>query len=158
MIINYNCSITRWRAVIFANQMDDHVEIPMHSISLGLLVVGFELGAEGSPLVCGQILSVAHLQHGPALLHEAFLVGAGLPDELVAVEAEDELGLGLDEVVLGDLGRDVAVHLHDLHLLEGGGQFADVLVSDAAVGVPLRSEVDDHEGEPVAGQVVREQV
>jgi hypothetical protein len=31
-----------------------------------------------------------------------------------------------------------------------------VLVSDAAVGVPLGSEVDDHVGEAVAGQVVRE--
>ena len=60
--------------------------------------------------------------------------------------------------MLGDLGRDITVNRKNLKVVVVGGYFVDVLICNLAVRIPLCREVDNHEGELIAGEVVVHQV
>lgn len=60
--------------------------------------------------------------------------------------------------MFGDLRSDITVNSQYLKVVVVGGDFVDVLICYLAVWIPLCREVDYHEGEPVACQVVVHQV
>lgn len=124
----------------------------------GFLVVRLEFCAKGRPFVLTQLRLLCSLQHRPAFFDEPLFIGPCLPNKLIAIQTKHKLWLCLDEIVLGDLGSDITVYINYLKIAVVGGDFVDVLISNLAVWIPLSREVDYHEGEPIARQVVVHQV
>lgn len=99
-------------------------------------------------MVC-QKLSVgllAQFHHLVQFLLQAGIVGSNLADDLISIQAEDELGLGANAVVPGNFRGDIAVHLDHLQKAIFAGEVDDVLVGDFALGVPAGAEVDEQMG------------
>ena len=60
--------------------------------------------------------------------------------------------------MLCDFGSNVTINFDDFYCLKWLWEFANVLVCDAAVRIPLSSEIYDKKGKFVACQVVIQQV
>jgi hypothetical protein len=66
-----------------------------------------------------------------------------LSQNLISIEAKYKFRLCSDSVVLYNFRRDIAVDLDDLKGTVLGSELFEVLISDFALWVPGRSEIDD---------------
>lgn len=86
---------------------------------------------------------LSQFNHLVQLLLQTSIVGSNLTNDLVSIQAEEELGLSAYAVVPRNFRGDITVHLDHLQKPVFAGQVDDVLVGDFALRVPAGAEVDE---------------
>ena len=97
------------------------------------------------PFFRSEILAIqikTQLYHLVNLFLESLLVGPYLSDYFISVETENELGLVADCIVACDLRGGVSIDFDDFQEAVAGCNLSHLWVSDRALRVPARPEVD----------------